>query len=54
MAGQPVGPGLEAIAAPRTQYNARALRGTKPGRRLAQPAALARDDDDFSFDVSCP
>jgi hypothetical protein len=42
---------LNAIKAPRTQGNARALRGEKAGGRFAQPAARARDDDDFSFDV---
>src|SRR2546423_918710 len=50
-AGQLVGQGLDAIGAPRTQHNACALRGEKPGGRLAQPAARARDDDDFSCDV---
>ena len=38
------------IHAPRTQHNACALRGEKPGRCLAQPAARARDDDDLAFD----
>src|SRR5271157_3463674 len=50
-AGQLVCQRLEAIDAPRTQPAARALRGEKPGGRLAQPAARARDDDDFSFDA---
>ena len=49
--GQLVCQRLDAIDAPRTQHNARALRGEKPGGRLAEPAARARDDDDFSFDV---
>src|SRR5215213_7635476 len=39
------------IDAPCTQHNACALRGEKPGGCLTQPAAGARDDDDFSFDV---
>ena len=35
----------------RTQHNGRALCGEIPRARLAKPAAGARDDDDFSFDV---
>jgi hypothetical protein len=44
-------PGLDAIDPPRTQHHACALHGEMPGGRLAQPAARARDDDDFSFGV---
>jgi hypothetical protein len=40
------------IDATSTQYNARALRAEKAGRRFAQPAARACDDDDFSCDIS--
>jgi len=50
-AGQLLGQGLDAIDAPCTQHDARALRRKKPGGRLAEPAARARDDDDLSFDV---
>jgi hypothetical protein len=35
------------IDATRTQHDTCALRGEKPGGRLAQPAARACDDDDF-------
>jgi hypothetical protein len=50
-AGEFIGQCLNAIDASRTQHNACTLCAEMPGARFTEPAARARDHDDFSFDV---